>query len=61
MNNPENSAQEVDHARPQRKRAAPVRLGAITGEWRKITASVVDNNEMEPKSINEAFNGKNSK
>ena len=61
MNNPENSAQEVDHARPQRKRAAPDRLGAITGEWWNLTSSVVDNNEIEPKNINEAFNGNNSK
>ena len=61
MNNPENNAKEVDHARPQRKIAAAGRPGAITREWWNCTASVVDNNEMEPKNINEAFNGNKSK
>ena len=61
MSNFENNAQEVDHARPQRKRAKPDRLGAITGEWWNFTASVDNSNEMEPTDINEAMNGNNSK
>ena len=61
MSNLENNAQEVDHARPQRKRVKPDRLGAITGEWWNFTASVDNSNEMEPTDINEAMNGNNSK
>ena len=46
MRNIENDAREVDHARPQRKRAKPDTLGAITSEWRNFTASVDDSNEI---------------
>ena len=50
-------------ARPQRERDAPDRLGAVTGEWWNFVeeASVAVSDIEEPKTIEEALSGLNSK
>ena len=62
----ENATEEliqlVEPTRPQRNRVAPDRLGAVVGEWWKNNYASVAVCDVEvPKSINEAFNGKDSK
>ena len=63
LNNLKNDAQqqEAEPVRPQRRRFAPDRLRVITGEWWNFAASVADTSEVEPKNINEAYKGNDSK
>ena len=53
------NAEEVQPQRPQRNRVAPERLGSITGEWWNYATIAVSDTE-EPRSISDAFNGKNA-
>ena len=61
LDNHENNVPEVEPVRPQRNRVAPNRLGVITGNWWDFVASVATTDEIEPKNINEAYSGSNSK